>query len=448
MGIIRTFVQQIMFRSLGAMGQYNAAFAPPLTDGEACILQLDINGNLLVSPGAGIIWVVGGPAAQDAPVSGNPVEISFEASHYVKASNFSPNVPVSADGDVVRPRASLYGVQYTMAVSQNGSDTVQWFGGQANPSPNPTYGVMNMGIRRDNPNPPLEADNTVIPLSTDEHGALWVALDPYVDPMNATDGAFLAGDRGVLVHALRNDNAATVYATVNGHYLPFAVDDRGQLFVRFGPNSGGPVYAEDSASTDGELGFSMLVVRRDAPASSGGSDGDHVTINQDADGFDYVHEKAFDSPSNADSTLERSPLWNRNIGTPIPLIAAAQNIGTGFAAGDLGPEIPVLGFTRIGLWLNLTIGTGTNLRVRMLVKHTSAGTDEYPVPIKVLDGNTPFNVKVEGHYYEFNIDASQQMYLDWEVDNTIPFVQFQIMALTAGGPPTVVSAFVTLGYGA
>lgn len=55
MGIIRALVERVAFRSIGAMGQYNVV-PPTLVDGEACILELDINGNLLIAPGAPALW--------------------------------------------------------------------------------------------------------------------------------------------------------------------------------------------------------------------------------------------------------------------------------------------------------------------------------------------------------------------------------------------------------
>jgi len=59
-----------------------------------------------------------GPAAQDAAVTGNPVQISWESANFDGAALPSP---VGAEGDIVRPKASLSGVPYVMLVNEDGS---------------------------------------------------------------------------------------------------------------------------------------------------------------------------------------------------------------------------------------------------------------------------------------------------------------------------------------
>jgi len=62
-----------------------------------------------------------GPAAQDAAVTGNPVQISFESANFDGAA--LPD-SVGAEGDIIRPKASLNGVPYFMPVNEDGSKTV------------------------------------------------------------------------------------------------------------------------------------------------------------------------------------------------------------------------------------------------------------------------------------------------------------------------------------
>jgi hypothetical protein len=59
-----------------------------------------------------------GPAAHDAAVAGNPQLVGFEAKDQDGAA--LPNA-VNAEGDIVRAAASLSGVQYVMAVNEDGS---------------------------------------------------------------------------------------------------------------------------------------------------------------------------------------------------------------------------------------------------------------------------------------------------------------------------------------
>lgn len=207
------------------------------------------------------------------------------------------------------------------------------------------------------------------------------------------------------------------------------------------------VVAEDAAAVSGEYINKLGAVRRDVPVSSAGSDGDWATINEDADGYLYVRDKAYDAASNANRVAEIAPVWSRNVQTPVALIAAAQNLTAAFA--DLGPEIATQGYTKIGLWLELHIADSTNVRVRCLAKHTAAGTNEYLLPISAVDvGGTPYNIKIEGEYIELNVDADQLICLNFDVFNWIPYAQFQVMAevvgVTAGH---IDEAHVTYGYG-
>lgn len=127
---------------------------------------------------------------------------------------------------------------------------------------------------------------------------------------------------------------------------------------------------------------------------------------------------------------------------PFTLISSAQNFTGSWA--DLGSEIAVNGFNSIGLWLNIDINDSVNTRVRLIAKHTTAGTNEYSLPLKDASAT---EVSVVGEYYEFTSDADQKIVLSWDIDNVIPIVQFQIQAGTAGASPGQIDdAVYTIGY--
>lgn len=207
--------------------------------------------------------------------------------------------------------------------------------------------------------------------------------------------------------------------------------------------------AEDSPAVDGELGLKVWRVRRDVPINSAGSDGDYCTPNTDADGYDYTRDKAYDSASNSDRGFEVAPVWSRNVQTPVSLIAAAQNVTATWVGGELGPEVPTQGYTKMGLWLNIDMNDSQNVRVRILNKHTSAGADEYQSVINSVDTTgVPFNVKFQGEYLEYDVDADGLVVLPFDVANFVPFVQFQVMAEVVGATAAqILSAYVTYGYG-
>ena len=129
------------------------------------------------------------------------------------------------------------------------------------------------------------------------------------------------------------------------------------------------------------------------------------------------------------------------IGGPHELLAAASPQNLTAAWADLGAELSVWGASSIALWVNLDINNSVNARVRLLAKHTSAGTDEYVLPIRTVGASA---VLVEDEYIEFNVDADQKMALSWDLNGLVPYVQFQVMAEVAGTTPGQIdSAFVT-----
>lgn len=94
-------------------------------------------------------------------------------------------------------------------------------------------------------------------------------------------------------------------------------------------------------------------------------------------------------------------------------------------------------FTRLGLYLNLDINNTANARVRALAKLGKNDISSFLLPIKMVGAS---DVKVEGEYFEFNIDADQLMVLGMETEGLVPYVQLQVMAGTVGVTPGQIDA--------
>ena len=159
-------------------------------------------------------------------------------------------------------------------------------------------------------------------------------------------------------------------------------------------------------------------------------------------------DKAYDSSSQTIRSFPVIDLASRRVDTPVALIAAAQNITNAWA--DLGPEIALSGYTRVSIWLSVDINDGYNVRVRCLGKHTAASALEYVMPI--LKPNTAtdgyFAIYAEDEYIELNDDMDQNIMFTWVVENTVPYVQFQIMAATPGANPAQIDdAQITYAWG-
>ena len=127
---------------------------------------------------------------------------------------------------------------------------------------------------------------------------------------------------------------------------------------------------------------------------------------------------------------------------PVALISSPQNLTGSWA--DLGAEIDTNGAKVIGLWATLDINDTNNARVRVLAKHTSAGAEEYQLPIRTVSAS---DVKIDAEYIEFNSDADQLMVVSFDLDCVVPYVQFQVTAGTAGASPGQIdAAYYTIGY--
>lgn len=383
------------FPATGAIAQYNAAL-PVLLDGQGVLLQVDSNGLLKVTLGAGGLQALG-TAPQGDPVSGNPLEVSYEAQSYADTVAFAN--PVDANADVVRPRSSWFGVPYSTIVSENGAGRLLY----------------------------------------------------------ASNSPWAAGLFGASTLAVRNDSAATLLSSGNGVLSPLAVDDRGAMWTRlYVPAAGAaPFYAEDAAHASGDLGVQVLTRRQNTlSASSAGTEGDYATLNTDDLGHLYTRPRSYDSAAQADRVYPIADLASRRVTTPVQLLAENLTIAASATWEDLGPEISTDGYTRIGLWIQIANNTSTKVKVRCLVKHTAADTAEYPLPILKAD------TAAAGSYGIFAEEESVDIYfsgatqtrmllLTWTLDNVVPYVQFQIQATDAvGGPvrPVVNAANTKVTY--
>jgi hypothetical protein len=110
---------------------------------------------------------------------------------------------------------------------------------------------------------------------------------------------------------------------------------------------------------------------------------------------------------------------------------------------DFGAEIDVKGYKKLIVWATLDINDTENARIRILSKHTSAGTEEYYLPIKSeAAGVTTITSSL---YYEIGSDADQLVAFDFDVTG-YAYIQLQILAGTAGASPGTLAASITKMY--
>ena len=96
---------------------------------------------------------------------------------------------------------------------------------------------------------------------------------------------------------------------------------------------------------------------------------------------------------------------------------------------DVGGEIKTETYKYLTIWVNIDIGTSTNIRLRALSKHTSAGTDEY---FDALYTPGSSDIKAESEYIEFNVDEDKKYKLVYDLKNSTNYIQLQVQSSNAG----------------
>jgi len=116
----------------------------------------------------------------------------------------------------------------------------------------------------------------------------------------------------------------------------------------------------------------------------------------------------------------------------VTILAASQGITNAFL--DFGDLTEYSGENIVGVTLNvyLTIGTSTDVQVK-IVKMYESGGDAIELPLI-----TPANDKmeVEPAVYEFALDANQKQSVDWIFDQRVSYWKVQAKD-SAGGSGTI-----------
>jgi hypothetical protein len=136
--------------------------------------------------------------------------------------------------------------------------------------------------------------------------------------------------------------------------------------------------------------------------------------------------KAYDISTDAQKTISLVNVWNRY--TDPEVLVTAQDLTGAYA--DFGAEIDMRGYTHLGVYIVTDVNGSENVNLKLLGKHTSAGTDEFE-----LNGGTTQALWTTGAsdakvQYEFDVKGS-------------PFVQLQAKAETVGATPGDLTISIT-----
>ena len=250
-----------------------------------------------------------------------------------------------------------------------------------------------------------DGDATV--LQTDQNGNLKV-----------TGGASSVSAKYISPSDFSATYTSNVTITLSG--LPFTVTDSSQVvYVKKIPTSGeAAIYVNGSSGVTLTISSNVITI---AGAGTPFATGDvyEIGIND--------QDKAFDASTNSLMTSPLKNVWNQY--TDVETLVTAQDLTDAYA--DFGAEIDMRGYTHLGLYITTDVNSSDNCTLKLLAKHTSAGSDEYE-----LNGGTTQALWTTGAsdaklQYEYDVKGS-------------PYIQLQSIIGSTGITP----AFLTGGTGA
>lgn len=156
-------------------------------------------------------------------------------------------------------------------------------------------------------------------------------------------------------------------------------------------------------------------------------------------------DKGFDSSTNSILNSNLNPQYSRYTDSE-SLIGTPTEIGSSFA--DMGAEIDLQGYNTARLWATLDIGSSTNVQLKILGKHTSAGTEEYPLYDDVITVQAPntFYSGLGSRFFELTEDSDQLFCVDLDCKNMTPYIQVQFNATSGADMAEIDGLYITKGY--
>jgi len=155
-------------------------------------------------------------------------------------------------------------------------------------------------------------------------------------------------------------------------------------------------------------------------------------------------ENAYDVNANSQLNTQQNPPWMRYTATEA-LISTTFNM-TSSVFQDLGAEIDMKGYNQLGVWLTVDINTSSNVDVRVLHKHTSAGSEEYrDINVQLITPSVSHS-RVNLNDYRVGTNTDQLFKMNIDVDATTPYVQLQVKEGTANGDAQIDAAYITKAW--
>ena len=156
-------------------------------------------------------------------------------------------------------------------------------------------------------------------------------------------------------------------------------------------------------------------------------------------------DKWYDKDLDNAKTNTQNPLYGHYT-DPADLISAAQDLTGPFT--DVGSEIDARTYSKGAFFVNVDINGATGVAFKLLVKHESAGTEEYaldPELWSLRDSTTSGT----GGIKTLDSNVDDKYHIPFEVNNATPYMQLQVgcpaTAGTAGNLGQLGTVVYTLG---
>lgn len=164
---------------------------------------------------------------------------------------------------------------------------------------------------------------------------------------------------------------------------------------------------------------------------AGTLDGDELAPNDTLiitpSGTIVVQDSAWDSSTGSNIVTVLNPEWAHRTAVEDVLGATPYELTDAFA--DVGSEISVDTYKTLTLWITLDVGTSTDVQMRLLFKHTSAGSEEYR---EIYLGNPGSNITtINANDYRFEPDADGLYKITVDIEG-VKYVQVQFKDASDG----------------
>lgn len=240
-------------------------------------------------------------------------------------------------------------------------------------------GIYAMSVRRDTAASSAGTTGDNATINTDAVGALWANIaTPATIGIYVEDAAQTAGGNLMMAGSVRRDAAASSAGT-DGDNATINTDALGRLWVNCGTGcSGGTQYNIDTVAGASDTGTLALAVRDDALTTLTPVDGDYVQLRTNSTGALWVQNSIIDAAEDAAVATN-----------PVPIGGVYRTASVTLDNGDVG-------YPRIDVDANLQIvGTGTAGAAAGGILTIQGVASMTPILATVSDGAGALNVIID-----------------------------------------------------